>query len=82
MQVRLTDDARRELDALPVVIHQRVIDILARLSAWPAVSGAKPMRGDLKGHYRIRTGDWRILFIVRGDVLVVRIQHRSTVYED
>jgi mRNA-degrading endonuclease RelE of RelBE toxin-antitoxin system len=49
---------------------------------WPEVSGAKPMRGDLAGHWRIRTGDWRVLFQVRADVIIVRIDHRSRVYED
>jgi mRNA-degrading endonuclease RelE of RelBE toxin-antitoxin system len=43
---------------------------------------AKAMRGDLKGYHRIRTGDWRVLFRVEADVIVVRIAHRSTVYDD
>jgi len=36
----------------------------------------------LKGHYRVRTGDWRVLFTVNADVIVVRIEHRSKVYDD
>lgn len=56
--------------------------IAERLQSWPDVSGAKPMRGDLHGCYRIRTGDWRVLFEVKADVIVVRIAHRSTVYDD
>jgi len=36
----------------------------------------------LAGHYRIRTGDWRIIFrLVKPNVIVVRIKHRSEVYE-
>ena len=27
-------------------------------------------------------GDWRVLFSVEADVIVVRIAHRSTVYDD
>jgi mRNA-degrading endonuclease RelE of RelBE toxin-antitoxin system len=40
------------------------------------------MRGKLKGHFRIRTGDWRILFQVSEAVIVVHIEHRSTAYEE
>ncbi|PTL36534.1 hypothetical protein CLG94_04080 [Candidatus Methylomirabilis limnetica] len=27
-------------------------------------------------------GDWRVIFRIENDVLVVRIQHRSEVYEE
>jgi mRNA-degrading endonuclease RelE of RelBE toxin-antitoxin system len=41
------------------------------------------LRGEWKGHYRIRLGDWRVIFKpVRSDLIVVRVAHRSTVYED
>ncbi len=82
MRVVLTVDAQSEFTRLPATIQARVVGVLERLAAWPSVSGAKPMRGDLKGHYRIRTDDWRVLFRVEGNVIVVRIAHRSTVYED
>lgn len=36
-----------------------------------------------EGHFRIRVGDWRVIFRhVAPDVIVVRIMHRSRVYED
>jgi mRNA interferase RelE/StbE len=81
-RVLLTVEARRDVELLPVAIHARVAGIFVRLARWPDVSGAKPMRGALAGHYRIRTGDWRILFRVAGsDVVVVRVGHRSEVYD-
>jgi len=47
------------------------------------VSGAKPLRGELAGLRRIRTGDYRVLFRVQGErVLVERIGHRDRFYED
>jgi mRNA-degrading endonuclease RelE of RelBE toxin-antitoxin system len=68
---------------LPVVIRGRVLKVFERLSAWPAISGAKALSGEWAGHYRIRTGDWRVVFrVVSPRVLVVRIKHRSEVYED
>jgi mRNA-degrading endonuclease RelE of RelBE toxin-antitoxin system len=82
VRVELTPEAQSNFDSLPVTLRIRVDSILHRLAHWPEVSGAKPMRGTLKGHYRIRTGDWRVLFTVSENVIVVRIAHRSTIYED
>lgn len=81
--VTITPAAARQLDALPLPIHARMIRVLERLRNWPAVSGAKPLRGDLAGHYRIRTGDYRLQFRVEGErVIVERIGHRDGFYED
>lgn len=82
MRVVLTADATADFDALPAGMKPRIIAVLARLAEWPNVSGAKPMRGSLRGHYRIRAGDWRVLFFVVADVIVVRIRNRSGMYED
>jgi mRNA interferase RelE/StbE len=82
MQIRVEPAAERDLDRLPRVILERLEDIFDRLAKWPQVSGAKPL-DDWAGHYRIRTGDWRIIFrIQRTEVVIVRIMHRSKVYED
>ena len=76
-------EAVEQLAELPNVILARIENIARRLRDWPAVSGAKPLRGDLAGHYRIRTGDYRIQFRVAGDeVIIERIGHRDGFYED
>lgn len=83
VQVLLVADAREDFDALPLTIQARVRDVFVRLEKWPEVSGAKPLRYAWRGHYRIRVGDYRVIFhIVTPDVIVVRIMHRSMVYED
>jgi mRNA interferase RelE/StbE len=83
MTVLLTPEAQREFDRLPATIRARVLRIFERLTAWAEVSGAKPLSGDWAGHYRIRTGDWRVVFrVVTPRLIVVRIKHRSEVYED
>jgi len=82
--VEMTPDAARQFDKLPVVIRRRVEEIFGRLGRWPDVSGVKPMRRELKGSYRARTGGWRVLFTVNdaaGVVLVFRIDNRRDVYE-
>jgi mRNA-degrading endonuclease RelE of RelBE toxin-antitoxin system len=79
--VVLSPTARDELEQLGNPIHARVLKLLARLEQWPNVSGAKPLRGELVGHYRLRTGDYRIQFHVVGDVVTVeKIGHRDGFY--
>jgi mRNA-degrading endonuclease RelE of RelBE toxin-antitoxin system len=52
------------------------------LEEWPDVSGAKPLRGSLAGHYRIRTGDYRVQFYTdKDDVVVEKVGHRDGFYE-
>ena len=80
--VTLEPEAAEQFGKLPERIKSRVTGIIQRLSGWPAVSGAKPLRGDLAGHYRIRTGDYRLQFRVEGDeVIIERMGHRDRFYE-
>ena len=83
VKILLTPEASRQLQEIPRTIAHRFYDVLVRLKRWPQVSGAKPLRRELRGHYRIRTGDYRLVFRVVGDELwIVRIDHRKDVYED
>ena len=80
--VRLTATARKQLEKLPASIRARMYDLLERLEKWPNVSGAKPLRGNLAGRYRLRTGDFRMQFRVVDDVVIIEhIGHRDRFYE-
>ena len=71
------------MDDLGRAIHFRVIAILDRLSHWPQVSGAKPLRHGLAGRYRLRAGDYRVQFRVEGQTVIIeKIGHRDGFYED
>jgi len=53
-----------------------------RLATNPVAYG-KPLRGSLKGHRRMRVGDYRVVFRIVGQtVQIVAIAHRKDVYED
>ena len=80
--VLLTPVAQKDMARLPGGMLRRVNDVLSRLKKWPDVSGAKPLRGELAGWFRIRTGDWRVVFSVAGDTVVVSaIDNRRDVYQ-
>jgi mRNA interferase RelE/StbE len=63
-------------------MQERVLEVVERLGHWPEVSGIKGLTGNWRGHSRIRTGDYRVVFKVFQDrLVVVRVAHRKEVYE-
>jgi mRNA interferase RelE/StbE len=81
MPVLISPEAQQQFHELPRPTQGRVLRLFERLDRWPEVSGAKPLVGSLAGCFRLRTGDYRILFRVSGnDVIVFRIAHRRKSY--
>lgn len=75
--------AQRQIDRLPKVIRARVWRLIHRLRQWPEVSGAKPLRGNLTGRYRLRTGDYRLQFRIEDqNVVIEQIGHRAGFYDE
>lgn len=82
VSVVLNAEARRGFDQAPTGMIRRINAALERLERWPEISGAKPLRGNLKGCFRLRTGDWRVVFRPVGDeIVVIAIDNRKDVYE-
>jgi len=81
-RVEITPEWKQQLLKVPPGMKDRILNVFLRLSDWPAVSGAKPLRHELKGSFRIRAGDWRVLIPPQGDAVnVFRIENRRDVYE-
>jgi len=73
--------ARRELAKLDKSIGERIATAIDALADNPRPHGCKKLTGDVA--WRIRVGDWRILYEIHDDrllVLVLRIAHRREVY--
>jgi mRNA interferase RelE/StbE len=81
--VEVKASARKELEALPDNVLDRAIAKVESLRQNPRPDGCKKLKG-FKDFWRVRVGDWRIVYIVddvRKAVSVTRIAHRSQVYE-
>ena len=79
--VRIKQSAARELAGIPQPDRRRLIAAIDRLGEEP-LSGV-PLKGDLLGLRRRRVGDYRILYELLNDelvVLVVRVAHRRNAY--
>ncbi len=79
--VVLKRTAEKELDALPRRIHDKVVDQLLSLKTSPRPVAAKKLHG--REGYRIRVGDYRILYVIddaERTVEIVSVAHRREVY--
>lgn len=80
--ILITKTARKDIDALDSVIRKRLGKKLLNIASLDDVASvAKRLEGEMIGEYRIRVGDYRVLFdIDKKQLIVVRVQHRKDVY--
>lgn len=76
--------ALKDLAALPADVLPRVDTVLLSLADNPRPRGAKKL-ADEDDVWRVRIGDYRVLYTIDADeelVTIVRIRHRREVYRD
>jgi mRNA interferase RelE/StbE len=81
--VHISPAAIRALRKLDQQGRRRVQAVIELLAADPRPPACKAMAGQPAGTYRVRSGDYRIVYEVHDDrlvVLVIRIGHRREVY--
>jgi len=74
--------AEKELRQLPRSLIRRVVDAISVLKEEPFPPGVRKLQGT-EHTYRIRVGDYRVVYSVDGGRLVievVRVRHRRDVY--
>ena len=75
--------AAKELAKLDRQLQLRITGVIELLSIDPSPPGAKMLRGGEHGRWRVRVGDYRVVYTVddgRLLVLVLRVAHRREVY--
>ena len=81
-QIRLTEDALKQLSKLPRNLRNSILKAIEeRLSETPY--RFKPLVCNWKGYFRMRFGDYRVIYKVEEEavtVVVVRIAARGSVY--
>lgn len=80
--VQVSDAAKASLKEIPVRDRLRIARKIDQLAENPQPFGSLKMKGE-ETTFRIRSGDYRIICEVLGDVLrvlVLRIGHRKDIY--
>lgn len=82
-RVEFTAAAERQLRRLDPQARRRVAAAVELLADKPRPPAARAMVGQPAGTFRVRTGDYRIVYEIHDDhlvVVVIRIGHRREVY--
>jgi mRNA interferase RelE/StbE len=77
----LKKSAERELRKTPKADLQRITERINELAAAPRPSGSEKLAG--QDSYRIRQGDYRIVYTVDDDqklIEIIKVGHRREVY--
>lgn len=81
-KLEFTASALRELRSLDAQIQVRIAAKATALCDDPFPPGVKKLQG-LPGHFRVRVGDYRIIYRIDGQrvvIVIVRIGHRREIY--
>jgi mRNA interferase RelE/StbE len=80
----LKSSAQKELDALDDAVFTRIDRKILALAETPRPQGCKKLKG-YKDHWRIRVGDWRVIYMIDDSakrVSIARVAHRRDVYDN
>jgi mRNA interferase RelE/StbE len=82
-RIEFKSSALKELERLPRQIIPRVIAVIKGLVENPYSSGVKKLAG-FERTYRVRVGDYRIMYEIYEDRLIIeiiRVKHRKDIYK-
>lgn len=82
-RVRFHGTAARSLAKAPATVRRRLQGAIELLAIDPRPPGAVMLRGGDRGRWRVRVGDYRIVYVIEDAelvVLVLRVAHRREAY--
>lgn len=80
--IEYSKTVKKDIKKIPKKDLQQIVEKIYKLSIDPRQSGIKKLSGT-RDLYRARCGDYRIIYEIRDNelvVLVIKIGHRSDVY--
>ncbi len=84
MRISFSDKALKQLSKLDRIIQKRIVDFLTEISQLDDPrSRGKSLVGNLRGIWRYRVGDYRILCQIKDNelcIFVVEVGHRRQIY--
>jgi mRNA interferase RelE/StbE len=75
--------AKKAFDSLPAAVRGRIKTAIVALADEPRPPGVKKLSGGLEGVWRVRIGDWRILYDIddkAGKVILIDVGPRKSIY--
>ncbi|MGA8163580.1 MAG: type II toxin-antitoxin system RelE/ParE family toxin [Waddliaceae bacterium] len=82
-QIKITDKILKKLTKFPRKDKERIIEAIDSLVENPRPEGCKKLKGNQPLLYRIRTGNYRVVYSIQDQaliILVVEVDHRKDAY--
>ena len=77
-----TDKAVRDLEKLDRPVASRIIKKISWFISNSDRMTPEPLSGDFKGMFKLRIGDWRVIYTLKDDYAVIQfVGHRKDIYE-
>ncbi len=81
--IRLKKGAEEDLSGLDKVVRIRIFEKLAWLEENFDNVLPQSLSGKLSGYYKLRVGDWRVIYLVNQEtkeISIIAIGHRKDIY--
>lgn len=81
MKIQILPKAEKALEKIPTHIRKKISTLIDKLPENPIPRNAKKLTS--QPGYRIRIGDWRLLYIFNKHkqlIIIARIAHRREIY--
>jgi mRNA interferase RelE/StbE len=82
-KIAIAKKAFKELAALPAKNNTQIVEAIDNLKEDPRPAGCKKLKGQSEDIWRIRIGDYRVLYFIDDTIRIVeirRIGHRKDIY--
>jgi mRNA interferase RelE/StbE len=81
-KVEWTKDALDDLEKIDKSIAKRILNKISWFSEHFNSITPEPLSGDLSGSYKLRIGDWRVIYTTETSVIVIQsVGHRREIYK-
>jgi mRNA interferase RelE/StbE len=82
LKVEWTKDALDDLQKIDKSIVKRILNKISWLSQHFNNIIPEPLSADLAGTFKLRIGDWRVIYTIEDTVIVIQaLGHRKDVYK-
>jgi mRNA interferase RelE/StbE len=77
-------DLEKVLKDYPKYDREKIVETIGELAENPRPHGYEPLKGKFRGYFRVRYGNYRIIYVIIEKkllVLIVEIANRKEVYK-
>jgi mRNA interferase RelE/StbE len=82
-KIQFNKNYLKDLEKIPKKDQGKIRESVLALTDNPHPDGSKKLKGSKEPLYRIRCGDYRVIYTIRNDlllVLVIEVGHRRDIY--